>query len=343
MFTAWEGKDSRTRTVAADNDDADYSGNEGDTAGSSSEEDEDDEFSTSVTNDAIGGGNAYAKPSTATTEAAEKTAEAAVEFIGPLLRQADEERERAYHRDDALCSGSSWEMVNGVTPGRASRTAGPAAAAAAGADGPPPPPPPPAAAVAAAADTTEAQESADRSLASFLAFALSAIAVISPKSSVVVSDAGAESKDAAVAAAAAAAAAAPCSSSSDCDRAAALPRAEGRLVELIVNGATAVDLQFLLLHSCRASYAKRVRGRRLGGEEGEEVYPPLRPPAPLKRNFWDRSRLGELLASSNEVQDVSLGVSALAHLVSHAMRWCSASMKCVSATGLCVFLRMKPS
>lgn len=308
MFTAWAGRDPLTRIAAADKD-GDYPG---DAEGLSSDEDEDDEFSTTITNDTISGGDAYAKPSITTTKAAAKTAEAAVEFIGPLLQQAGEERERAYRRDGALwCSGLSWKMNNGVTSGQTPQMAVPVAVATAGADDPPPRPP-------ATVDTTEARESADRSLASFLAFALSALAVISPKSSVVVYDSSDESKDTA-----ACAAAAPCSSSSDCDETVALARAEGRLVELIVNGATAVDLQLVLLHRYRASYAKRMRGGRLGKEKGKEVNPSPRPPGvPLKRCFFDQSRLGELLASSDGVQDVSLGVSALAHLVSRAIQGC---------------------
>lgn len=334
IFDGWAGKDPRTRNVetkvpATGGDDTGGDDDEPADLSSEGEEDEDDEFSTAMTTDAIGGGDDYAKLSPGTREAAVKTAEAAADFIGPLLRRAGKERERAYQElNDALPLSSSnpgCKVAAEATPEDTLEATRPTLAPAptatvASEDGPRTPPMAP----EDAAKKVEAQEAADRSLASFLAYALSALSMVAGKSSVVVSESDTESKGTPIADPTAASApvgsAASCASSSDSDEAESLAKAEGRLVRLIVSSASAIDLQFVLLHAFRASYAKRVRERRSGERAGRPDHPPARQPVPLPRSFHDRSRLGELLASGDDLHGVNLGVSAVAHLVRHVFQ-----------------------
>lgn len=252
--------------------------------GSNSEDgdEEDDEFSSRFCID-VNGEDGYARISDAASKAAVQAAEVALDFIGPLLRQAGGERARAQilEASPSSCPFGA-KAFPGTTP--ASTNGMPAATC-----------------------KRKYEEAAERSLASFLAFALSALAMVSEKSPVVYcGDSGAQ--DIAVGADA--------SRLYDSDRgpAFALSEAEGRLVELVAGDVAFVDLPFLLLHSYRVAYVERFRRRRreraLAGEVEDFS---------STRSACARWRLGELLASSDELQEVNVGVSTLAYLVSQSL------------------------
>lgn len=90
-----------------------------------------------------------------------------------------------------------------------------------------------------------------------------------------------------------------------------LARAEERLVELVIGG-PAIDLNFVLLHSYRLSYAERAKRRKCGGNENAEDSERLVPFGSLSGGL--RVGLGEL-AGASSLPWTLRGVSSVAYLV----------------------------
>lgn len=208
-------------------------------------------------------------PSEIACEAAAAAADAAVDFVAPLMKQVSVERTRA------LSDGKS-ESVNEAEAGRhvldfdimtdVANTA-------------------------PVNGASKILAASDRSLVAYMGFALSALDVAletSPLASSVPVTPG------------------------DCPPAAALARAEERLVGLIMdNPVIDIDLRFILLHSCRVSYANR-------GKKETEGHLAMRSPRKGYASFGD-------LALTGAMPWTLRGVSCLAYMVRNSLgsdeRW----------------------
>lgn len=202
-------------------------------------------------------------PSEIACEAAAAAADAAVDFVAPLIKQVSAERIRALSDEKA-------EVVTVAEAGEERRrhvldfdrmTD-----------------------VASAPPVNGASEilaASDRSLVAYMGFALSALDTASETS---------------------ARAASVSVTPDDYPRRAALARAEERLVELIMNNPVIdIDLRFILLHSCRVSYANR-------GKRETDGYSAMHSPREGYTSFGD-------LALTGAMPWTLRGVSCLAYLV----------------------------
>eukprot|EP00752_Nemacystus_decipiens_P002905 g2703.t1 len=243
--------------------------------------------------------------SRAACEAAASAAETAAEFVGPLLEQASAERDN-FVRDST--EGGPTTDRGGGEGLSLEREAG-SAGAQNGAAG------------SQAGWSGEDVLASDLSLAAYVGFALSALEL-----------AGETSACMAAAAPAAAVATPPDASTSalppfDGEKSAAvetLARAEDRLVGLVIDGPITApfDLQFVLLHGCRLSYADRGKRRRLqeggegDGDRGERVRGPERERASLSAGCAGGGLFGLAGAAVDGALPWTLGgVSMVAYLV----------------------------
>lgn len=145
----------------------------------------------------------------------------------------------------------------------------------------------------ATARKATAMAAADVSLAAYIGFALSALELAAETSPC-----------------ATAATAGPTLGLEHSASAETLARAEETLVGLVIGG-PAVDLQFVLFHGCRLSYAGRIK-RRNGGQEGEREQW-----KGASSNCGGLARLGELAVTGAMPWGLR-GVSTLAYLVRRA-------------------------
>lgn len=229
-------------------------------------------------------------PSPEAFQNAASVAEEAISFIGPLLEQAYTERMQARDAAEALDGAGRLRAEDDCALRDVNKMA--------------------------------FERASDISTAAYLGFALSALELVA-ETSVCVSAAAAAANTVSVVSTAES----DTTGLSDTDAAlpstagpvevtpaARLAKAEERLVEVVLSGSTA-DLQFILAHSNRLSYSKRLEQRKCGDdrdcERGEEVKETQRVSSIRSVGL---TRLGDF-AVSGPLPWTLQGVSCLAYLV----------------------------
>ena len=250
---------------------------------------------------------AHEVASRAAYEAAASAAETAMEFVGPLVEQACAEREN-------LARGPTEEPKTDRGGDRRSVGGAHSAGAKNGAVGGP------------VGCSWEDVSASDLSMAAYLGFALSALELAAERSACMAATAA----TAAASPASPAAPSAPPPVEEKSEVMEALTKAEERLVGLVIGGpvTTSVDLQFVLLHGCRLSYADRDKRRRVdegGDDDGDEEERVPGPARGRRRARLSRGRGGGLVGLAEAAVGGALpwalgGVSTVAYLVSEAMK-----------------------
>lgn len=198
-------------------------------------------------------------PSEIACEAATAAANAAVDFVAPLIKQVSAERTRALSDEKA-------EVVTVAEAGEGRRHVLDYDMMAAATNASP------------VNSVSEILAASNRSLVAYMGFALAAL--------------DAASETSACAAASASASATP----GDCPMAAALVRVEEQLVGLVMNNPVIdIDLRFILLHSCRVLYGNRDKRRGKGdGKQETEGYLAMRSARQGYASFGDLALTGAM-------------------------------------------------